>query len=121
SVRTENQHAHAGDGDAKLGVVEYLFGFLDDLELFLVVAAVLDGAVVRKEIEGDLVREYLLFCRTSRQHIAGLKLELLHRPGPSAGSGLISRNHGAPDTVHPVDRIKRHDHNDGATIGRSEE
>ena len=59
-VRTEHRHTHAGRRDAHFGFVEYLSCLLDDFELFLVVPRVIDDAVVRKKVEGDLVREHLL-------------------------------------------------------------
>jgi len=83
-VSAEHGHADSGRSDFDFLVVKYLFGFLNHLYLFLVVAAVFDGAVVREKIEGYLMRKHLFPGRAALEQVAGLVFQLLHGLGASA-------------------------------------
>ena len=116
-MRAQHRHAHAGDADRDLLVLEDLAGLLDDLGLFVVVAGLgIDRRVVAEQVEGVGMRHHLGRERPAVEIGAGRFHQLLHRGGAGAARRLIGRQDHALDAVLPVDRPQRHQRRDRRAV-----
>ena len=101
-------HAHAGGGDAQVGLAEDLARLLHHLGLFLVVSGFrIHLGVVREHVERVRMRQHLRRERAAFEMRARGFAELFHRGGAGARGGLVGGHGDALDPALLVQRPQR--------------
>src|SRR5262249_17941358 len=116
-VAAKNRNTNSGRSDAQRGLAENFAGLVDHLQLFFGVTSIHKGVDVWNTIEGNLLWKLLHLKFLPVIKGGDLLAEFLHRLAAGPGHRLISRHHDPPDARGIVNRLKRHDHLNGRTIG----